>query len=142
MFVCTHSLADSLTRAHTHKHAHAHDLYAYIRTDDHSARSAHEAYNLKKEEAKVVHPQTPRGSRMGRDATPSPAVARLQLLLVQSQVVINASLFCVYALVFINASLRVCRHLCMAGSVCVRAHVCIYVCPCLSIRVCVYIEFK
>ena len=49
---------------------------------------------------------------------------------------------CVYALVFINASLRVCRHLCMAGSVCVRAHVCIYVCPCLSIRVCVYIEFK
>ena len=95
MFVCTHSLADSLTRAHTHKHAHAHDLYAYIRTDDHSARSAHEAYNLKKEEAKVVavvHPQTPRGSRIGRDATPSPAVARLQHLLVQSKVVINASL--------------------------------------------------
>ena len=140
MFVRTHSLAHS--RARTLKHAHAHDLYANIRTDDHSARSAHEAYNLKKEEAKVVHPQTPRGSRMGRDATPSPAVARLQHLLVQSQVVINASLrVCI--------GVYQCQFACMQAPVhgwpcvCVCAHVCIFMCvrACLF-RVCVYIEFK
>ena len=94
----------------------------------------------------MVHPQTPRGSRMGRDATPSPAVARLQHLLVQSKV-------------FINANLRVCigvyqcQFACIQAPVhgwpcvCARARMYFYVCPCMSIPcvcvcVCVYIEFK
>ena len=124
--VCTH--ARSFMRSRTHKYAHTHDMYAYIRTDDHSARSAHEAYNLKKEEAKVVYPQTPRGSRSGRDATPSPAVARLQHLLVQSKV-------------FINASLRVCIVCICAWLVCWRVCICMCVRTCLF-RMCVYIEFK
>ena len=137
MFVCTHSLADSLTRARTHKHAHAHDLYAYIRTDDHSARSAHEAYNLKKEEAKVVHPQTPRGSRIGRDATPSPAVARLQHLLVQSKVVINASLS-------VCIGVYQCQFACMQAPVhgwqCVCARARMYLCVSVLVYSCVCVH--
>ena len=68
----------------------------------------------------MVHPQTPRGSRIGRDATPSPAVARLQHLLVQSK----GGYQCQFE----------CMHWCLSMPVCVYAGTCAWLAVCVCAR--------